>query len=613
MGGRSIVTSKINAKYNPPGSGGGGGSGTVTSVDLTAPPAFNVTGNPVTTNGTLALSGAGTFDQYIDGTGALRTLRIVDTLANIQALAGTNSLVPGAVYFITDVISGGWQVMLQAINVAELSTVGLGIYQYGALYAAIEYSPINGAWAPLYPRLLKVSEAKFNNTVEYNANLDWDNIAVFAWDNPNVKGNTIDGTSKFDPGTSSITVFNYNTIINNSEFTLTSSNLNNCNNNTIDNSTVLLTNVGLITPADFKQNKINNSVFSINTVDFININNNHIDYYNLSIDTLTVGTNFIDNTFIGYYDLNVPAIITATFVECVMDIINNKFINTPLLFNAGPIGYNTTLCTFQNNIFENNTKEFWVITPSILFIAPKIDYFKNNKFYNSLNILFDNTTEIETFNDNICENSFLYQGSTVYNLNNNSWKNCFDFEFIGGNVFNSFSHNTFLETSAWVESMNINHDFTYNNMQYVRDVVNPTLGFSLKVYEDQNYKYCIKGVGSTFIATLDFTDSTIYNGGSVINFNTYGWQNWVGVYTIINSSTNPTIDTFYKAPEDFPFYIWGQTGDNIVFNSGNNLVIDNVFYAGQWYLGSEYDFMQWNSFDNRNAVNNFYLVNAKNI
>jgi len=56
----------------------GGGSGTVTSVGLTMPAptnaAFSVAGSPVTTSGTLAVTANGTTDQYIDGTGALRTL-----------------------------------------------------------------------------------------------------------------------------------------------------------------------------------------------------------------------------------------------------------------------------------------------------------------------------------------------------------------------------------------------------------------------------------------------------------------------------------------------------------------------------------------------------------
>lgn len=51
--------------------------GSVTSVGLTMPApsnaAFSVSGSPVTTSGTLAVAANGTNDQYIDGTGALRT------------------------------------------------------------------------------------------------------------------------------------------------------------------------------------------------------------------------------------------------------------------------------------------------------------------------------------------------------------------------------------------------------------------------------------------------------------------------------------------------------------------------------------------------------------
>jgi len=54
------------------------GGGTVNSVALSMPapsnPAFSVAGSPVTNTGTLAVSANGTIDQYIDGTGALRTL-----------------------------------------------------------------------------------------------------------------------------------------------------------------------------------------------------------------------------------------------------------------------------------------------------------------------------------------------------------------------------------------------------------------------------------------------------------------------------------------------------------------------------------------------------------
>jgi len=53
--------------------GGGGGGGTVTSVALTVPSAFAVSGSPITSAGTIAITGAGTSAEYIDGTGALQT------------------------------------------------------------------------------------------------------------------------------------------------------------------------------------------------------------------------------------------------------------------------------------------------------------------------------------------------------------------------------------------------------------------------------------------------------------------------------------------------------------------------------------------------------------
>jgi hypothetical protein len=46
-------------------------TGTVTSVDLTMPVAFSVTGNPITTSGTLAVSANGLTTQYIRGDGQL--------------------------------------------------------------------------------------------------------------------------------------------------------------------------------------------------------------------------------------------------------------------------------------------------------------------------------------------------------------------------------------------------------------------------------------------------------------------------------------------------------------------------------------------------------------
>jgi hypothetical protein len=72
-------------------SGGGGGGGTVTSVGLSIPSAFSVSGSPITTTGTLALTGAGTTSQFIDGTGALQTV----TTGTIEGSIAVNQIAVG--------------------------------------------------------------------------------------------------------------------------------------------------------------------------------------------------------------------------------------------------------------------------------------------------------------------------------------------------------------------------------------------------------------------------------------------------------------------------------------------------------------------------------------
>ena len=49
-------------------------TGTVTSVALSVPSAFSVSGSPITSSGTLAITGAGTTAQYVRGDGTLATL-----------------------------------------------------------------------------------------------------------------------------------------------------------------------------------------------------------------------------------------------------------------------------------------------------------------------------------------------------------------------------------------------------------------------------------------------------------------------------------------------------------------------------------------------------------
>ena len=68
--------------------------GTVTSIGLSMPSAFNVANSPVTTAGTLTVTGAGTTDQYVRGDG---------TLANFPATGGGG----GQVFYFNGNISQG--------------------------------------------------------------------------------------------------------------------------------------------------------------------------------------------------------------------------------------------------------------------------------------------------------------------------------------------------------------------------------------------------------------------------------------------------------------------------------------------------------------------------
>jgi len=85
--------------------------GSVTSVGLSMPapvnPAFTVSGSPVTTSGTLAVSANGSSSQYVDGTGALQTMPTVikkgtasgtDTYA--VTISGVSSYADGEAYLI---------------------------------------------------------------------------------------------------------------------------------------------------------------------------------------------------------------------------------------------------------------------------------------------------------------------------------------------------------------------------------------------------------------------------------------------------------------------------------------------------------------------------------
>jgi len=96
-GGGAGTSKKIQVSNLP----SGGGSGTVTSVAMTVPAALSVSGSPITTSGTLAITGAGTSSQYIDGTGALQTTPTDDVSVTNQA---DNRIITATA--VTDTLNG---------------------------------------------------------------------------------------------------------------------------------------------------------------------------------------------------------------------------------------------------------------------------------------------------------------------------------------------------------------------------------------------------------------------------------------------------------------------------------------------------------------------------
>jgi hypothetical protein len=90
-----IVVTLMSAPFTVSYIGGGGGGGGVTSVDLTMPAAFSVSGNPVTSSGTLAVTAAGIASQYVRGDGQL---------ANFPTSTGGGSSVS---YYLNGSVSQG--------------------------------------------------------------------------------------------------------------------------------------------------------------------------------------------------------------------------------------------------------------------------------------------------------------------------------------------------------------------------------------------------------------------------------------------------------------------------------------------------------------------------
>lgn len=108
-----------------------GGVGTVTSVALSMPAAFTVTGSPITTNGTLSVTGAGTALQYIRGNGTLATF---DTAAIPSFSVKVRSLFSGTSPIV---YSNG------AISVLDATTVQKGVASFNASQFSVSSAAVS--------------------------------------------------------------------------------------------------------------------------------------------------------------------------------------------------------------------------------------------------------------------------------------------------------------------------------------------------------------------------------------------------------------------------------------------------------------------------------------
>ena len=109
-----------------------GATGSVTSVALTAPSAFNVSGSPITTSGTLAITGAGTTSQYINGAGSLTTFPSLTgfvpyTGATNDLNLGTHNLFANNLFDgFTNVAASGSQIVLTIASTPSYTITGSG-------------------------------------------------------------------------------------------------------------------------------------------------------------------------------------------------------------------------------------------------------------------------------------------------------------------------------------------------------------------------------------------------------------------------------------------------------------------------------------------------------
>jgi hypothetical protein len=135
-------------------------TGTVTSVGVSMPSAFSVANSPITSSGTIAITGAGTINQYIDGTGALQTFpSIISQATNLVTEVYNNSgatLSKGTVVYIT-----GGQGNLPTISKALATGDATSAQTYGVVQNDI--TNMNNGYVVVAGRLIDLDTQAYAN------------------------------------------------------------------------------------------------------------------------------------------------------------------------------------------------------------------------------------------------------------------------------------------------------------------------------------------------------------------------------------------------------------------------------------------------------------------
>jgi hypothetical protein len=135
-------------------------TGTVTSVGVSMPSAFSVANSPITSSGTIAITGAGTTAQYIDGTGALQTFpNIISQATNLVTEVYNNSgatLSKGTVVYIK-----GGQGNIPTISKALATGDSTSAQTYGVVQTDI--TNMNNGYVVVAGRLIDLDTQAYSN------------------------------------------------------------------------------------------------------------------------------------------------------------------------------------------------------------------------------------------------------------------------------------------------------------------------------------------------------------------------------------------------------------------------------------------------------------------